>query len=107
MSVTDLRPNMDHWQERVDLAAAFRWTALLNMHEAVANHFSLSINDETGLLVDGFHRPPSVLMGHHHLPVHLRRDQGEFLILGDWFSKFTCVRLRQGQFELLSWPLDD
>ena len=31
--------NMDHWQERVDLAAAFRWTVRLNMHEAVANHF--------------------------------------------------------------------
>ncbi|ARE83877.1 conserved hypothetical protein [Roseovarius sp. EC-HK134] len=46
MNVTNLRPNMDHWQERVDLAAAFRWTARLNMHEAVANHFSLSINDD-------------------------------------------------------------
>lgn len=46
MSVTDLRPNMDHWQERVDLAAAFRWTVRLNMHEAVANHFSLAINDD-------------------------------------------------------------
>jgi len=30
--------------ERKDLAAAFRWTARLNMHEAVANHFSLAIN---------------------------------------------------------------
>lgn len=46
MSVTELRPNMDHWQERVDLAAAFRWTARLNLHEAVANHFSLSVNDD-------------------------------------------------------------
>lgn len=46
MSVTELRPNMDHWAERVDLAAAFRWTARLNMHEAVANHFSLSINED-------------------------------------------------------------
>jgi ribulose-5-phosphate 4-epimerase/fuculose-1-phosphate aldolase len=46
MSVTDLRPNMDHWPERVDLAAAFRWTARLNMHEAVANHFSLAINED-------------------------------------------------------------
>lgn len=36
--------NMDHWQERVDLAAAFRWTARLNMHEAVANHFSLAVD---------------------------------------------------------------
>ena len=36
--------NMTDWQERIDLAAAFRWTARLNMHEAVANHFSLAIN---------------------------------------------------------------
>ena len=46
MSVTELRPNLDHWQERVDMAAAFRWTARLNMHEGVANHFSLSVNDD-------------------------------------------------------------
>ena len=36
--------NTTHWAERVDLAAAFRWTARLNMHEAVANHFSLATN---------------------------------------------------------------
>jgi ribulose-5-phosphate 4-epimerase/fuculose-1-phosphate aldolase len=46
MSVTALKPNMDHWQERVDLAAAFRWIERLNMHEAVANHFSLAVNDD-------------------------------------------------------------
>ena len=46
MNVTNLRPNMDHWQERVDLAAAFRWTARLNMHEGVSNHFSLAVNDD-------------------------------------------------------------
>ena len=46
MSVTEIRPNMQHWQERVDLAAAFRWTARLNMHEAVANHFSLAVDDQ-------------------------------------------------------------
>nr|WP_319947525.1 class II aldolase and adducin N-terminal domain-containing protein [uncultured Shimia sp.] len=45
MSATEHRPNMDFWQERVDLAAAFRWTARLSLHEGVANHFSLSIND--------------------------------------------------------------
>jgi len=39
-------PNLTHWAERVDLAAAFRWTAKLNLHEAVANHFSLAINPE-------------------------------------------------------------
>ena len=38
--------NITHWAERVDLAAAFRWTVRLGMHEAVANHFSLAIDPE-------------------------------------------------------------
>jgi len=38
--------NIDHWPERVDLAAAFRWTARLSMHEAVANHFSLAVGND-------------------------------------------------------------
>ena len=38
--------NLTHWQERVDMAAAFRWTARLNLHEAVANHFSLAVNED-------------------------------------------------------------
>jgi len=48
MEATQLhpRPNMDHWQERVDLAAAFRWTERLNLHEAVSNHFSLAVNED-------------------------------------------------------------
>ena len=46
MSVTRIRPNIDHWTERRDLAAAFRWTERLNMHEAVANHFSLAVSDD-------------------------------------------------------------
>ena len=33
-------------KERSDLAAAFRWAARLNMHEAVANHFSLAVSDD-------------------------------------------------------------
>lgn len=45
MTMQERRANMDFWQERVDLAAAFRWTARLGMHEAVANHFSLAINE--------------------------------------------------------------
>ncbi|MEX0305001.1 MAG: class II aldolase and adducin N-terminal domain-containing protein [Leisingera sp.] len=43
---TDLSPNLTHWQERVDMAAAFRWTERLDMHEGVANHFSLAVNDD-------------------------------------------------------------
>jgi len=44
--VPEFGTNMDHWQERVDMAAAFRWTERLNFHEAVANHFSLAVNDD-------------------------------------------------------------
>ena len=41
----DARTNLPFYAERVDLACAFRWTARLNMHEAVANHFSLAVDD--------------------------------------------------------------
>lgn len=49
MSVTavkSLRDNGAFFEERVDLACAFRWTAKLNMHESVANHFSLAVNED-------------------------------------------------------------
>lgn len=38
--------NITHWQDRLDMAAAFRWTVKLNLHEAVANHFSLAVNED-------------------------------------------------------------
>ncbi len=47
MSMFNIRhttDNLPYHDERVDLAAAFRWTARLKMHEAVANHFSLAVN---------------------------------------------------------------
>ncbi len=37
--------NLAYQTERIDLAAAFRWTARLGMHEAVANHFSLAVDE--------------------------------------------------------------
>jgi ribulose-5-phosphate 4-epimerase/fuculose-1-phosphate aldolase len=37
---------MDHPEERRDLAAAFRWTARLNLHEGIANHFSLAVSPD-------------------------------------------------------------
>lgn len=43
--LSERRSNLPYYEERVDLAAAFRWTARLNMHEAVANHFSLAVDD--------------------------------------------------------------
>jgi ribulose-5-phosphate 4-epimerase/fuculose-1-phosphate aldolase len=35
-----------HYEERVDLAASLHWTARLDMHEAVGNHFSLAVNED-------------------------------------------------------------
>ena len=53
MSVTNLHPNIVHWSDRIDMAAAFRWTERLNMHEGVANHFSLAVNrDGTHFLMN-------------------------------------------------------
>ena len=40
------RQNIQFYEERKDLAAAFRWAERLNLHEAVANHFSLAVNDQ-------------------------------------------------------------
>lgn len=71
MSVTHLRPNMDHWNERVDLAASFRWTERLNFHEAVANHFSLAVNDDGS----------QFLMNPNQ--VHFRRIKASSLLLLD------------------------
>ncbi|WP_282610284.1 class II aldolase and adducin N-terminal domain-containing protein [Pelagibius sp. Alg239-R121] len=45
-AVKPLRDNGAYFEQRVDLACAFRWTAKLNMHESVANHFSLAVNDD-------------------------------------------------------------
>ena len=42
----------DYRQECEDLAAAFQWTAKINMHEAVANHFSLAVGDGTSFLIN-------------------------------------------------------
>ena len=49
MSVTEFerRSGTDqHQAERIDLAASFRWTARLNMHEGIANHFSYAVSDD-------------------------------------------------------------
>ena len=45
--------NLPFHTERAELACAFRWTARLNMHEAVANHFSLCVgNSSTQFLIN-------------------------------------------------------
>lgn len=40
------RSNDPYYEDRVDLACAFRWAARLDMHEAAANHFSLAVSDD-------------------------------------------------------------
>ena len=51
------RANITHIEERRDLSAAFRWTAREGMHEGVANHFSLAVNDDgTRFLINPFGR---------------------------------------------------
>ena len=44
-SVTS-QSNLNYENERIDLACAFRWTVRMGMHEAIANHFSLAVNEE-------------------------------------------------------------
>ncbi len=50
MTIRDIRSSASstpgYEAERIDLACAFRWTARQGMHEAVANHFSLAVNDD-------------------------------------------------------------
>jgi len=40
--------NMERSEILNDLAAVFRWTAKLNMHEGIANHFSVCLPDSDG-----------------------------------------------------------
>jgi len=42
----DDRAMMDQSRARADLAAALRWTARLNMHEGIANHYSLAVSPD-------------------------------------------------------------
>lgn len=45
-----MQTNLSHWPQRIDLAAAFQWCAHLNMHESVANHFSLAVGGSRFLI---------------------------------------------------------
>ena len=48
MSVSEFEraaESREHRDERIDLAAAFRWTARFDMHEGIANHFSYVTSD--------------------------------------------------------------
>lgn len=46
--MTEMKHNMatGEAEGRIHLAAAFRWAARMNWHEAVSNHFSLAVSDD-------------------------------------------------------------
>ena len=58
-----LSPETDpHYEDRINLAAVFRMAARLDMHEAVANHFSYAVSDDGGqFLINPFGRHFSTL----------------------------------------------
>ena len=50
---SDIKTIMMPQKERIDLACAFRWTARMGMHEAVANHLSIAVSkDGTRFLIN-------------------------------------------------------
>ena len=44
--------SLEFQKERENLAAAFQWTAHLNLHEGVANHFSLMVGNKNQFLIN-------------------------------------------------------
>jgi ribulose-5-phosphate 4-epimerase/fuculose-1-phosphate aldolase len=61
ISAVDTRsvtPDTDpHYEDRINLAAVFRMSARLNMHESVANHFSYAVSDDgSQFLINPFGR---------------------------------------------------
>jgi UDP-2,3-diacylglucosamine hydrolase len=64
-----------------------------------------SVSDED--LRDRLARPrfaegfDAVVLGHFHRPVHLREEGRDFVVLGDWITRRTVVRLVDGMFELM------
>ncbi len=57
------------------MRAAEGWAAERGLHR-LAGPFSLSINEESGLLIDGYDTPPMVMMGHNgrHLSARLEEN---------------------------------
>lgn len=80
MSVVQLRNEDPYWEARTELACAFRWAYRMNWHEAVANHFSLSVTDDgRKFLVNPF-------------PMHFSRVKASDLLLIDADDPATMDR---------------
>ncbi|KPF80411.1 hypothetical protein IP88_00375 [alpha proteobacterium AAP81b] len=94
-----VHPSLGHWGlfETIDddgvaallITTAENWLREQGMTRA-QGPISISIWDEPGLLVDGFHRPPLVMMG-HHLP---------------YYQRFIEAHGYQGAKDLHGWELD-
>ena len=71
---------------------------------AIQGPFSFSINDETGLLIDGFDTPPTLMMG-HALPYYAQRmEEAGFgkvkdVIAYDLFSEGETPRALQSAYD--------
>jgi hypothetical protein len=71
---------------------------------AMQGPFSFSINDETGLLIDGFDTPPSVMMGHARPYYAERLEEAGFakakdVIAYDLFAEREVPRALQSAYE--------
>ncbi len=44
--IKSISTEQSYAEQRQALAGAFRWAARMDLHEGVANHFSLAVNDE-------------------------------------------------------------
>ena len=79
MTVTPLRPAASfdpHHEQRVELACAFRWAARLNMHESIANHFSMAVSPEGNqFLINPYGRHFSRMRASDLLLVDARDDE--------------------------------
>jgi hypothetical protein len=98
--------------EALDDAALFR--ALLSTAEAwlleqgiqrVRGPFNLSINEESGLLVEGFNTPPALMMGHAHPYYATRIEQQDYApaqdLLAYWLTEDSLKRNRPKAWDRL------
>lgn len=66
---------MEYLEDRRDLAAAFRWFEKLNMHEGIANHFSLAVSsDDKEFLMNPFGKHWSQMKASDLLVMHCDQE---------------------------------